>query len=359
MQRVIVRRIGVTSLYMRIPYEWARAINLTHNDLGLSGAGRGQTGQIRGHARKGPRAAGIDAAGISAARTSAASGRMKMGLASVCPRCGYRLGNFGINARCFNCDYAERGSDGPWPAGVTDQGSIWKAEGIWDGGIPFADDEAFKITSVINYLKQRCVFGLASTCDQLRGHTGLNRIIKIRSGSILLGRVWHVRKGFIGVHATLVEWVGPAYGKNGERLGYSSYERDERRTVGGCQGGAVWFGTVTPDDELVVGEGIETTLSAMILWSAKAGAATLGTAGLRSLVLPQAARKVVIAADNDAPVFKDRKKLPNGMDAAKAARRLWLAEDPSIDVEIKLAPPPKAGEHKRDWNDVLMESEYV
>lgn len=33
MQRVIVRRIGVTSLYMRIPYEWARAINLTHNDL--------------------------------------------------------------------------------------------------------------------------------------------------------------------------------------------------------------------------------------------------------------------------------------------------------------------------------------
>jgi hypothetical protein len=33
MERVIVRRIGVTSLYMRIPYEWARAINLTHNDL--------------------------------------------------------------------------------------------------------------------------------------------------------------------------------------------------------------------------------------------------------------------------------------------------------------------------------------
>jgi hypothetical protein len=33
MQRVIVRRVGVTSLYMRIPYAWARAIDLKHNDL--------------------------------------------------------------------------------------------------------------------------------------------------------------------------------------------------------------------------------------------------------------------------------------------------------------------------------------
>jgi hypothetical protein len=33
MQRVIVRRIGITSLYMRIPYEWARAFGLRHNDL--------------------------------------------------------------------------------------------------------------------------------------------------------------------------------------------------------------------------------------------------------------------------------------------------------------------------------------
>jgi hypothetical protein len=47
------------------------------------------------------------------------------------------------------------------------------------------------------------------------------------------------------------------------------------------------------------------------------------------------------------------------MDAAKAARRLWLAEDPTIDVEIKLPPPPEDRAHKRDWNDVLMESEYV
>jgi hypothetical protein len=116
----------------------------------------------------------------------------------------------------------------------------------------------------------------------------------------------------------------------------------------------VWFGTVTPDDWLVVGEGIETTLSAMILWGAQAGVATLGTNGMRSLVLPQAARKIVIAADNDAPVIKDCRVLHNGMDAAKDARRIWLNDDTTLEVTIKLAPEPKPGEHSRDWNNVLM-----
>jgi hypothetical protein len=80
---------------------------------------------------------------------------------------------------------------------------------------------------------------------------------------------------------------------------------------------------------------------------------------MRSLVLPQAARNVVIAADNDAPVIKDGRMLPNGMDAAKAARWMWLNDDPTLTVEIKLAPEPKPGEHSRDWNDVLMESSNV
>lgn len=33
MKQVTVHRIGLTSLYMRIPIEWARAINLEDNDL--------------------------------------------------------------------------------------------------------------------------------------------------------------------------------------------------------------------------------------------------------------------------------------------------------------------------------------
>ena len=268
-------------------------------------------------------------------------------MSGLCPHCGYKI----YKARCFNCDYEQRGSDGPWDARDTDEVLIRRAQGIWDGGIPFAHDDAFKIEGVIDYLKQRRIFELASKCDQLQGHSSLHRIIKIRSGRVLLGRIWHVHKGFLGVHVTRIEWVGGDKDK--------PYQRDERQTIGACRGGGVWLGTVTPDSKLVAGEGIETVLSAMVLWGIKAGVATLGTSGLRSLVLPEAARDVVIAADNDAPAYKDRKKLPNGMDAAKAARRLWLDEDPSVDVEIRLAPPPRLGEDKRDWNDVLMELENV
>jgi Toprim domain len=265
----------------------------------------------------------------------------------ICPRCGYRLSNFKTRNRCFNCDYQERGSDGPWADGVPDQHRIWDAERIWSyETLPLIDhEEGFKIRGVIEYLKRRRVFELASSCDQLRARStgGLNHTLNIRAyGSLLLGRIWHVRKGFVGVHVTRID---------------SDCTRDERRTVGACQGGAVWLGTVTPETELVVGEGIETTLSAMILWDARGGAATLGTAGLTSLVLPQAARRVVIAADNDMPA--PDKKIGAGLQAARTAKRLWLAEDPTRDVEIRIPPPPKVGEPKRDWSDVLMESAHV
>jgi hypothetical protein len=213
---------------------------------------------------------------------------------------------------------------------------------VWDSSDPFSIND-YKYQDVYEYLKQRCVFDLASTCDQLRTCND-QRYLKMRSsGSVLVGRVWHVRKGFIGIHVTRC-WCN---------LGADlPYERDERRTIGACQGGGVWFGTVTPDNVLVVGEGIETVLSAMTLWGASAGVATLGTEGLKALVLPQAARKIVIAADNDPPQFHKvtGKKLPDGMATAKATRRLWLEGDPSIDVEIKMAPGPPP----RDWNDVLM-----
>jgi hypothetical protein len=178
------------------------------------------------------------------------------------------------------------------------------------------------------------VADLALTCDQLRHDFGLNRILPIPSGPVLLARVWHVRKGFIGIQATPLD---------------EDLERGRRHTEGACQGGAVWFGIVTPDQELVVGEGIETTLSAMILLKAKCGAATLGTEGLKALVLPQAARNVVIAADND-PV-PPGKKIGHGVGAAKAAKRLWLSRDPRINV--RLAIP-----HLKDYNDELMESRH-
>jgi hypothetical protein len=80
----------------------------------------------------------------------------------------------------------------------------------------------------------------------------------------------------------------------------------------------VWFGTVTPDGWLVVGEGIETTQSAMILWGAKAGVATLGTNGMRSLVLPQAARKIATGGTTE---LRTEAMVRSGLGSSIAA---WL-----------------------------------
>src|SRR5262249_39814943 len=80
-----------------------------------------------------------------------------------CPKCGYRLSNFKTSARCFNCDYTERGSDGPWAADATDQTLIWLAESIWDGADPFFQNE-YKYRYAYGYLKQRRIFDLAVTC---------------------------------------------------------------------------------------------------------------------------------------------------------------------------------------------------
>jgi hypothetical protein len=245
-----------------------------------------------------------------------------------CWRCHYKLSRTG--ARCFNCDYKERESDGPWPEYATDNSLIYTAETIWNAARPLGATGDI----VCDYMARRKIDPLALACDQLKQTTGLHKAIKVGAGAYLLARIWHVRKGFVGLHATRIESFG--------------LERDIRRTIGACRGGAVWFGAPTPDTELVVGEGIETTLSAMVLWGATAGAATFGTAGLEALVLPQAARKVVIAADNDPPA--PGKHIGEGQRAAGAARRAWLAEDPLVSVRIEV--PDKAG---KDWNDVLME----
>ena len=118
-------------------------------------------------------------------------------MSGACPQCGYKISK----GRCFNCDYKERGSDGPWAEGETNQALIWKAESIWDGAYSVSSPER-AWTNVLNYLAQRRIVELALTCDQLRQEYDLNRIIHIRAGALLLGRIWHVHKGFVGVHAT-------------------------------------------------------------------------------------------------------------------------------------------------------------
>lgn len=101
-------------------------------------------------------------------------------------------------------------------------------------------------------------------------------------------------------------------------------------------GGGAWFGRLTEGAEAVVSEGIESCLSALRLLNLEAGVAALSTRGIRSLILPEKARRIAIFADRDPG--------GEGLEAAWAAKRRWTIEDHVIRIEA-----PDATE---DANDI-------
>lgn len=105
-----------------------------------------------------------------------------------------------------------------------------------------------------------------------------------------------------------------------------------KASLGPIGGGAVRLHP--PAGELVIGEGIESSASAGLLLDLPAWAA-LSTSGLRTLLLPDEVRRVVIAADPDPP----------GEDAAQAAATRWTAEGRTV----RIARPTGPG----DFNDTL------
>jgi putative DNA primase/helicase len=96
---------------------------------------------------------------------------------------------------------------------------------------------------------------------------------------------------------------------------------------------------VDPDREFIVGEGIESTLSAMRIFGATAGCAALSAFGVSRLILPSQARRVRISTDHD--------PLGQGLAAAREAGRRWLAEGRAVAVSM-------AAEVGEDSNDILL-----
>lgn len=103
--------------------------------------------------------------------------------------------------------------------------------------------------------------------------------------------------------------------------------------LGPCCGGAVRLAEL--GDVLLVGEGIETTLAAMLATGHPAWAA-LSTSGLRALELPAEVHDVIVLADGD----------DAGKSAAVAAAIRWKRHGRR--VRIASAPPGT------DFNDLLM-----
>jgi putative DNA primase/helicase len=102
--------------------------------------------------------------------------------------------------------------------------------------------------------------------------------------------------------------------------------------LGPCRGGAVRLGE--PGAVLMVGEGIETRLAAMLA-TGNAAWAALSTSGLRSLDLPREIRDVIVLADGDEP----------GEAAAKECAQRFKREG----RRVRIARPSQG----MDFNDLL------
>jgi hypothetical protein len=107
----------------------------------------------------------------------------------------------------------------------------------------------------------------------------------------------------------------------------------QKMMFGPCRGGAVRLGV--PKDVLMIGEGIETCLAAMVATSYPAWAA-LSTSGLRALNLPDYLGHVILLADGDDP----------GEAAARDCAWRWKQEG----RRVRIARPPRS----MDFNDLLI-----
>jgi putative DNA primase/helicase len=107
----------------------------------------------------------------------------------------------------------------------------------------------------------------------------------------------------------------------------------QKMLLGPCRGGAVRLGV--PGHVLMIGEGIETCLAAMLTTGYPAWAA-LSTSGLRALHLPNDVREVIVLADGDDP----------GEAAAQECARRWKHEG----RRVRIARPPQG----MDFNDLLI-----
>jgi phage/plasmid primase-like uncharacterized protein len=106
-----------------------------------------------------------------------------------------------------------------------------------------------------------------------------------------------------------------------------------RKTLGMVAGAAVRLAPIA--DRLVIGEGIETSISAGLMMGAPAWAAISAPNLEFKLKLPASIKEIIVAADHDGP----------GLKAARAALARWRAEGRAV----KIARPQKPGE---DFNDL-------
>ncbi len=182
-------------------------------------------------------------------------------------------------------------------------------------------------TAVEAYLASRGIAGTAAV-PSLRYHPNLRHGPSGLRFEAMVAAVQGPDGKITGIHRT---YLLPG-GRGKARV------RQSKMMLGRCAGGAVRFASAAP--ELVLGEGIESTLSVSQA-TGKPAWATLSTSGLRAIRLPPEVETVIIAADGDEP----------GEEAAQEAARRFIAEGRTA----KIARPPIGF----DFNDLLQMADGV
>jgi len=187
--------------------------------------------------------------------------------------------------------------------------ALAKCARIWAGTVPLAG------TGGDAYLRGRGI--VLSLPDALRWHANLLNATSGRRFPAMVAKVeptWGLHRIFL-----------PPDGKR------------DKLMLGPCAGGAVRL--CDGPGPLLVGEGIESTLSALQLLDRDdvAAWAALSTSGMRGLVLPDRPGELILAVDGDAPG-----RAAGGDLAERAAALGWA---------VSLADPGDGA----DWNDKLRE----
>ena len=191
---------------------------------------------------------------------------------------------------------------------------VARAQRIWDECRPLHR------TVATAYLRRRAIPEALSETPALRFHPSMTSLDDRVRRPALVAAITDAAGALQGVQVTLLSAHGIT----------KAAVATPRRVIGKMMGGVVRLSE--PQDELAIGEGVETMLSAAHAFNVPAWAA-LTADNLARFTFASSIRRLIIAADSDRA-------------GAVAAEALRDRAGPGVDVEIALAP-----DGFNDWND--------
>lgn len=195
-----------------------------------------------------------------------------------------------------------------------DEERIARAQRIWDESGPL------KHTAAEAYLRRRAITPGLLQSEALRFHPRMTSLEDRARRPALVAAITNDQGALQGVQVTLLSAHGAA----------KAALATPRRVIGRLLGGAVRIADA--HDELAIGEGVETMLSASVVFGAPAWAA-LSADNLGRIAVTLPLERLIIAADND----------DAGARAAEALRARMSAA-----TRVEIEPSPSG---YNDWND--------